>query len=203
MTDAPTPLPLTVIGSTRTRAMRVLWLLEELGLPYAHIPARPHSDEARGANASGKVPVLLVGDVALTDSTAILTFLADCAERFTCPPGTIARTRQDGFTQAILDEIDALLWTATRHSFVLPEEMRLPAIKDSLKWEFSRNQARLAARLGKAEFLMGDEMTVPDIVLTHCLAWAQAANFPDTEANLTAYRERLRTRPAYQRAAAM
>lgn len=202
MSDALTPLPLTVIGTVRTRTVRVLWLLEELGLPYTHIPARPGSDEARAHNPSAKVPVLLVGEVTLTDSTAILTYLADRAQRFTCPSGTLERARQDGFTQVILDEIEGLLWTASRHSFVLPEEMRLPAIKDSLKWEFSRNQARLAARLGDAPFLMGDEMTVPDILLTQCLAWAVAANFPDTEPNLTAYLQRLRARPAYQRAAA-
>jgi glutathione S-transferase len=191
-----------VIGAVRTRTVRVLWLLEELGLPYAHVPARPGSDEVRGVNGSGKVPVLMVGDVALSDSTAILTYLSDREARFTCPPGTLDRARQDGFTQAILDEIEALVWAAARHSFILPEAMRLPAIKDSLKWEFARNQARLAARLGDAPFLMGDEMTVPDILLTQCLAWAATANFPETEANLTAYRDRLRARPAYQRAAA-
>ena len=194
---------LTVIGHTRTRTIRVLWLLEEMGLPYTHIPARPGSDEARVYNAAGKVPVLLVGDAALTDSTAILTWLADREHRFTFPAGSLERARQDGFTLLILDEIEGLLWTAARHSFVLPEEMRLPAIKDSLKWEFTRNQARLAARLGDAAFLMGDHMTVPDILLTQCLAWAASANFPETEPNLTAYRERLRARPAYQRAAAM
>ena len=193
---------LTVIGHTRTRTVRVLWLLEELGLQHAHIPARPGADEARAYNAAGKVPVLMVGDVALTDSTAILTWLADREHRFTYPAGSLERARQDGFTQLILDEIEALIWTASRHNFVLPEELRLPAIKDSLKWEFARNQARLAARLGDGAFLMGDQMTVPDILLTQCLAWAATASFPETEPNLTAYRERLRARPAYQRAAA-
>ena len=194
--------PLTVVGTARSRAARVLWLLEELGLPYDHIQARPGSDEARAYNPSGKVPVLLIGDASLTESTAILTWLADREGRFTYPAGSLERARQDGFTQLILDEIEALIWTSARHSFVLPEELRLPAIKPSLKWEFAQNQARLALRLGDAPFLMGDLMTVPDIILTQCLAWAASASFPDAEPNLTAYRERLRARPAYQRAAA-
>lgn len=192
--------PLTLVGPVGSRAARVLWLLEELGLPYTHILARPASDEARAYNPSGKVPVLLVGATPLTDSTAILTFLSDRAQRFTCAAGSLERARQDGFTQLVLDEIEALLWTASRHSFVLPEDQRLPAIKPSLKWEFARNQARLAARLGGAPFLMGDEMTVPDIILTHCLGWAASASFPDPEPNLTAYAQRLRARPAYLRA---
>lgn len=193
---------LTVIGTVRTRTLRVLWMLEELGLAYDHVPARPGSDEAKAHNGSGKVPVLLVGDVALTDSVAILTWLADREGRFTYPAGRLERARQDGFTQLVVDEIEGLLWTAARHTFVLPEEMRLPAIKDSLKWEFSRNQARLAARLGDAPFLMGDEMTVPDLLLAHCLGWAVSAGFPETAPNLVAYRDRLRARPAFLRAAA-
>lgn len=190
---------LTVIGHRATRAARVLWLLEELGLPYTHIPARPQSSQAQAHNPSGKVPILLVGDRALTDSTAILTFLTDREGRCTHPCGTLDRARQDGLTQAILDEFDALLWTASRHSFVLPEEMRLPAIKDSLRWEYARNQARMAERLGDGPFLMGAGMTVPDLILAHCLDWAVAAKFPAPEPNLAAFHARMRARPAYQR----
>ena len=79
-------------------------------------------------------------------------------------------------TQFLLDELDACLWTAARHSFVLPEAMRLPAIKDSLKWEYARSLQRLADRMA-GPFLMGDEMTVPDIIATHCLGWGVAARF--------------------------
>ena len=106
--------------------------------------------------------------MALTDSTAILTFLADRHGALTFPGGSLERARQDGFSQLILDEFDAVLWTAARHSFVLPETLRLPAIKDSLKWEFATNAERLSARLGDGPFLMGSAMTVPDVILTHC-----------------------------------
>jgi glutathione S-transferase len=194
--------PYTVIGATRTRTARVLWLLEELGVPYKHLPAMPRSGDALRHNPAGKVPVLLVGDLALTDSTAIMTFLADAHGRFTAPAGTLARAAQDGMTQRILDECDALLWTASRHSFILPEEMRLPAIKDSLRWEFARNMSALAERLGDGPYLMGAEVTVPDFLLAHCLGWAQSAKFVVEEPRLSRYLERMRARPAYQRAMA-
>lgn len=192
---------LTVIGHRATRTARVLWMLEELGLPFTHIPARPQSSQVREHNPSGKVPVLLVDGAALTDSTAILTFLTDREGRFTHPAGSLDRARQDGLTQAVLDEFDALLWTASRHSFVLPEEMRLPAIKESLRWEYARNQARMTDRLGAGPFLMGDEMTVPDVILAHCLDWAMAAKFPGPEGALADFHARMRARPAYQRGA--
>lgn len=191
----------TVIGSRGTRAIRVLWMLEELGQAYEHIPARPRSDEARAANPSGKVPALLVDGEALADSVAIITYLADRHGQFTHPAGTLERARQDALTLMILDEVENLLWMAARHSFVLPEEQRVPGIKPSLKWEFGQAMPRLEAAL-KGPFLMGEAMTVPDILLTHCLGWAERAGFPEPGRALNDYRVRMEAREAYQRAAA-
>ena len=61
-----------VIGSRATRAIRVLWMLEEIGVPYNHVAASPRSPEASAANPSGKVPSLRNGETVLTDSAAIL-----------------------------------------------------------------------------------------------------------------------------------
>jgi glutathione S-transferase len=191
----------TVVGSVKTRAARVVWMLEELGLPYDHLPLRPGSQEARQVNPSGKVPALVVDGVTLTDSVAILTYLADRHGQFTHPAGTIARAQQDGFTGLILDELEAPLWTAARHSFVLPEEMRLAEIKPSLRWEFQRNQARLAEGFA-GPFLMGEVMTVPDLLLSHCLSWAAGAKFPDPAPVLAAFQARMTARPAWARAMA-
>lgn len=191
-----------VIGTKGSRTMRVLWMLEELGQPFEHVAAPPRSDAVRALNPAGKVPVLVDGDLVLTDSTAILTFLADRHGSLTHPAGTADRARQDGLTQLILDEFDAALWTAARHSFILPPEHRVPAVKDSLKWEFARSQAALVARWNEGPFLMGHEMTVPDIILCHCLDWALAAKFPVTEARLADYAAMMHVRPAFQRAAA-
>ena len=190
-------------GTTRTRAARVLWLLEELGSQYQHHDSAPHSPEILALNPSGKVPVLTHGALILTDSTAILTHLADTNAAFTHPPATPERAQQDALTFLILDEFDACLWTATRHSFVLPEAHRLPAIKDSLRWEFDLSCTRLAPRLADpvltGPFLMGDQMTIPDIILTHCLLWAIAARFPLSEPALLDYFARMRARPAFRR----
>lgn len=191
-----------VIGAAKTRAARVLWMLEELGVPFEHVAATPRSDEARAASASGKVPVLLVDGTAISDSTAIIQFLADKHGAFTHPAGSMARAQQDSFTQAILDEFDAVLWTAARHSFVLPPEQRLPQIKDSLKWELERSQKALVARMGDGPFLMGDDFTVPDIILAHCLGWAVSAKFDIIEDRLRDYAEHVRARPAFARAMA-
>lgn len=191
-----------LVGNRATRAFRPLWLLEELGVPYEHVPAAPRSDEVRALSPAGKVPVLVDGDDVIADSTAILTYLADKHGAFTNPAGTVARARQDAWTFRVLDEVDSILWTAARHSFVLPEAERVPAVKDSLKAEFARNLDRIAADLS-SDCLAGDDLTVPDILLAHCLGWARNAGFPDAPEALVEYLRRLRTRPAFERAAAL
>ncbi len=192
----------TVIGSVGSRTARVLWMLEELGQPYTHVPAPPRSDGVTAVNPAGKVPVLVVDGTPITDSTAIVQFLADRHGALTHPAGTLERARQDSLTQFLLDEFDAALWVAARHSFILPTEMRMPGIKSSLHWEFARSQAELVRRMGEGPFLMGETMTVPDILLGHCGAWAEAARFPITQPRLVERLADLHARPAYQRAMA-
>lgn len=197
MTDHP---DYTVIGTLRTRTLRVIWLLEELGLPYTHLPAPPHAAEVKAQNPTGKVPVLLADGAVLTDSVAILTFLADRHAAFTLPAGSLGRGRQDGLTQRILDDLEAPIWAAARHKFVLPEAMRQPLVIPAMQAEFARNQAAFAEQMGKGPFLMGAEMTIADIVLTHSLLWAQLSRFPEPDPALAAYLDRMRTRPALLRA---
>lgn len=191
----------TVIGNVKSRALRVLWTLEELGLDYEHVDAGPRSDEVTRISPAGKVPVLVADGVPITDSVAIMTFLADRHGALTFPAGTIDRARQDSLTQMILDEIDAVLWTAARHSFVLPEDLRIGAIKDSLKWEFARSEKALVDRMAEdGPFLMGETMTIADILLAHCGGWAIAAKFPISEPRLREHIAMMRDRPAFHRA---
>ncbi len=190
----------TVIGTVGSRTARVLWMLEELGQPYEHIAAPPRSEGVREFNPAGKVPVLIADGTPITDSTAIIQFLTDRHGALTHPAGTLDRARQDSLTQFLLDEFDAALWVAARHSFILPETLRMPAIKSSLHWEFERSQKVLVERMAEGPFLMGATMTVPDIILGHCGRWAVAARFPITEPRLTDYLARSQSRPAFVRA---
>jgi glutathione S-transferase len=189
-------------GGTKSRAFRVLWMLEELEVPYEWEASAPRSDEVRAMNPSGKIPCFSDNGEVLIDSVAIVQYLADKHGRFTFPAGTIERARQDGFMQFANDEMDGTLWTAARNSFVLPEDKRVPAIKDTLKWEFARSMAVLAERLGDREYLMGDTFTVADLIAAHCGTWARNANFETGQPSIDAYVDRVTARPAWKRAAA-
>ena len=79
----------TVIGTVKSRALRVIWMLEELDVQFDHIAAPPQSEGVIQVSPSGKVPVLVEDGVPITDSTAILQYLADKHGQFTHPAGTL------------------------------------------------------------------------------------------------------------------
>ncbi len=188
-----------VIGHPRSRALRVIWALEELEQPYKIVPAPPRSEEALRYNPLGKIPALVDEKATLTDSVAIITYLADKHGTLTHKAGTPERAHQDALTQFAVSEIDAALWTKSKHSFILPEDQRIPAAKATAAGEFATAMAQLDMLLGEQEFVAGDDLTIPDIVISHCAGWALSAKFPLPEGRVGAYLKRLRKRPAMGR----
>ncbi|CTQ32544.1 glutathione S-transferase family protein [Jannaschia rubra] len=186
-------------GQIKSRALRPLWLLEELGLDYDFVPTAPRSAEAHAVSPLGKIPVLETPEGAIFDSVAMMTFLADRHGGFTHPAGSHARARQDALTNTLNETFDAVLWSYAKHSFVLPEEHRVPAVKDSLRWQFAQYAAVMDDLLGDGPFLMGDDPLIPDILLAHCCGWAAGLSF-DLPDGLRAHMTLMRARPAFRRA---
>lgn len=114
------------------------------------------------------------------------------------PSGSIERAQQDAMVFRLIDEVDMILWSAARHSFILPEEKRVTAIKPSLKWEFERNIDRIMEEK-ESKFLMGDEFMLPDIILAHCGSWARSAKFPLENKRFNNYINFCYDRPAVKR----
>jgi len=189
-----------VLGNVRTRTFRVLWALHELGLEFEHMDFPAQSPEALKLNPSGKVPAMIAEGETIIDSVAIITYLADKHGDLTYPSGTIERARQDSFTNLIIDEFDAMLWAAARHTFVLPLQKRVPQVKESLRWEFARSIKNMETRMGDGPNLMGEKFTIPDIILTQCGGWARVAKFDVPEGKLRDYFKRQIKRPAYIKA---
>ena len=187
-----------ILGIAQSRTFRVLWMLEEIGECYEHIPAKPKSSEIIKFNKTGKVPVLLDGDEVLTDSSAIVSYLGDKHKKLSFQSGSIERAYQDSMVFRIIDEVDMILWLAARHSFILPEERRVNAIKPSLKWEFERNIDRIMSEK-ESKFLLGDEFMLPDIILAHCGSWARSAKFPLENKYFNDYIKMCYDRPAVRR----
>lgn len=192
----------TVIGTVKSRAFRVLWMLEELGQPYELLKAAPRSDAAKAHNPLGKIPALVDADYVLIDSVAIMTYLADKHCGLTAPAGTPDRARQDAVTLWLIDELDAVLWTHSKHTFVLPDKLRVPDISPTLHKEFTRNADTFAGMLEQSgDFIMGDRISLPDLLAVHCFGWAFGSGFPALPDTVKTYTKRLRARPAFRAAA--
>ena len=189
---------LQVFGRVKSRTFRVVWFLEEAGIPYDLKEIAPRSEDAKKVYKNGKIPFIVDDHNVISDSVAILTYLSDKNKVFTHSPGSIERAKQDAITFRILDEFEALLWVAAKHTFILPTEKKVPDIINILKWEFTRNQEKFIDEFTMNNFLCGERFLVPDILLVHCLVWAESMNFSICD-SLTKYVDRLKERPAYQK----
>jgi glutathione S-transferase len=190
----------TVIGHPASRAIRVIWMLEELGADYEINPAGPGSDEMKRVNPTGKAPALKDGDTLLIDSAAICQYLADKHGALTHKAGTPERGHQDSFTFFAMDDMEYPLWTEAKHRFLYPEKYRVPNMKETCRWEFGRAMQALEERFGEGPFVTGDQFTVPDLLLGHCAAWAKNIEFELPGGKVGDYFERVLARPARARA---
>ena len=198
-----------VYGYPQTRSRRITWMLEELQQDYEFKlvdfkKGESRSPEYLAINPAGKVPALLDGELLLTESAAILTYLGDKFPEKGLVPA--AGTRQRGlfnqWSYFALAELEQPLWTMGKHRFALPEERRVPAILDTAAWEFQRALALLEQGLGERPYILGEQMSGADILLAHTLIWALNFKQPVAADNLQHYVERLRSREALARAIA-
>ena len=192
----------TVIGYGGTRAFRLLWMLEELSLPYRHERVMPFTDAARDRTPGGKLPALELADgTMLQDSTAILTWLADHHDALTFPAGSVERARQDAFVQLVLENVDAPLmcWTLMVQRVRADAE---PAVRDwvadSVDSGFDCVEQALSD--GGGPWLMGNSFTIADIILGHCLHWAERYERPVRQPVLRRYLTQIESRSAYRTA---
>jgi glutathione S-transferase len=198
-----------IYGLPHSRSFRAVWAAEEVDAAYVHVPVTQlegglGAPEYRALNPGGKVPTLVDGPLVLTESAAIVTWLADThpAAGLAPTPGTPLRAQYLRWLFFTQTELEQPLWTIDKHTKVLPEELRVEAIVPTARWEFRQAERVLAEGLGDRPWILGDEFSGADIVILHCLSWARAQDLPTEHENLRAYVKRARQRPAYARARA-
>ncbi len=182
-----------VIGSFRTRTQRVLWALEEMGIAYDWLDARPQSEDVRSVSSAGRVPVLVVDEEILLDSEAILSFLCDRHKRLGFEAGSIERARQDAHLAYANEFIDAPLWMRARtkrNTDLVPKELQI-----SVEKILHQACEKIGEITAGETFLMGQTFTIADIYTAHCLGWAKGEGFKLSKEALSYYR-RCYARPA-------
>ncbi len=188
-----------LLGSPKTRAGRVMWMLEELGVEYDINPCGPHDPAVAEINPTGKIPALIDGDTVINDSTAILFHLGDKHQKLTYPLGSPERAKMMSVIFFATDAIEQPLWTMAKHTFVYPENVReLDAVRPAARHEFGQAMKVLDKMLGTQEFIMGDEFSTADIILGHLGGWAKGSGFGADEGRIGEYMSRVRSRPAWK-----
>ncbi len=193
-------------GYPQSRSTRIIWLLEEIGVDYEFIKidlmaGGGQTEGYLSIHADGKVPAIDDDGFVLTESAAILSYLADKypESKLAPEPTTQQRVKYDEWCFFVLTELEQPLWTVGKHSFVLPEGKRVPAIIDVAHWEFLKACKVLEKRLGEQEYALGSSFSVIDILIAHTLRWAKAFKVPSGCKSLDAYRDRICARPSFGR----
>ena len=184
-----------------TRSARVRWTLLELDVPFESVtgeaPAFFGSPELRAVHPLGKVPALVDDGRKLIESAAICTWLADSHpdKGLIAAPGSFARALHDQWVAFTLSELEAYLWSTTRNTFIYPEAERLPVIFEQNAMEARRALAVFDAHLAEAEWLVEGRFSVTDIFVGFAVNWAAGMKLTADFPHVTAYRERLLSRP--------
>ncbi|MFO1106586.1 MAG: glutathione S-transferase family protein [Amaricoccus sp.] len=184
----------------RSRSLRALWLLEELGVEYRLEPiSLERGDNKRpdflALNPMGKVPVVTVDGHPVWETPAIIAHLCDLHPSAGLAPALGTPDRADYYR-----------WLA------FGTAVMEPAFMDHVKhhevstrqagWgDFASMKTALAAGLAGRDWLVGDRFSGADILVGGNLSWFTlwaADDFADLP-GAAAYVERIRARPALQR----
>lgn len=203
---------LVLWGAGTTRTIRPHWALHELGLAYARKPILPRTGETQtpeytALNPRQKVPLLQDGDLVMGESAAIIAYLAK-----TYPDEAVALIPKDPETYArwlewcffIVTELDSTsLYVMRRHDSnkgLAHIYGDAPGVVSQAAEYFQKQLKHVDVALSDGrEYLLGDQFTTADILLTTCLTWAIDYDVAICD-RAQVYLDRLIKRPAYRRA---
>ena len=191
----------------RTRAVRVLWLLEELGLPYElkRVEFRPPvGNFFSQPTPLGKLPTIEDGEVVMCESGAIVEYILERHGGGRLAP-LVGSPERGPFLQWLhfsestaFPPLGIIVWlTAYRpdgddHAVIVADAR----VRASAGLEF------LARGLGDGPYLLGEEFSAADIMMGFTLVAARALGvLDDRYPTLLEYVTRLQARPAFQVAA--
>jgi glutathione S-transferase len=200
---------LTIHHLGLSQSERIVWLCEELELPYKLVRydrdsrTRLAPAEYKALHPLGTAPIIQDGDVTLAETGAIVDYI-------------VAKYNGQSLTLGPNDPgfADYLFWLHFANGSLMPGQMmgliaaRIPGQTEEgakmLDMRASRAFGMLEKRLGETPYLAGDTLTAADIVTVFSLTTMRMFGPRDISGypNILAYLQRIAARPAYQRAMA-
>ena len=200
-------LMLKLHHAPNSRAGRIVWLLEELKLPYdintmKFHPSDLKSDEHRARHPLGRIPVLEDNDISIYESGAIVEYiLARHA------PGKLKPNVNDNTYPQYLQwfhycegMVMPPMNTIVVHTIILPEERRDEVVLGQAQRLLSKALSPINDALEGKEYLIGD-FSAADIMLGHALYMSKRLNCVSNDlSNIVDYIARIELRPCFQKA---
>jgi glutathione S-transferase len=195
-------------GVPGSRAMRSLWMLEELGVPYENIKTQFATDsrqpEYLKINPNGRVPALQDGDVTLWESLAINLYLARKFDKGLWPKSIAGEGHTFKWSIWAMTEAEEPVVTALLHRVFYPPEQRDAQKADDAAERFQVPLKVLDGELAGKTYLLGSDFTVADLNVASVLCWAPMGGIDMSGApDVAAWMLRCTSRPAYARVMAM
>lgn len=198
---------ITLYHCTAARSFRPLWALEELELPYdlqmLPFPPRALAKDYLALNPLGTIPFLIDGETRMTESAAVLQYLATRYGPTPLAvgidePGYGAFLNWLHFGEATLTFPQTLV---LRYAKLEPEARRSPQVAaDYAKWFFGRLRA-VEVAVANSETLCAGRFTVADISVGYALLLAERIGLAkDFGPATAAYWRRLQERDGFRRA---
>ncbi len=190
-------MPIVLHHHPYSRAANVIWMLEEVGVPYTLKYVNILAGEQKSAdflalNSMGKLPVLVDGEAVIAESAAIAMYLGD---RYA--PGRLAPAFDDPARGAYLR------WCVYPAAVIEPG-----SICKANEWPFKPGQAgwgsydsmmeTLERGLSNGPWLLGERFTMADTLVGGTLRWMLRFKMMEARPSFVAYADRLAERPALQ-----
>ncbi len=211
---------ITVHHLDNSRSQRVLWLLEELDVPYrienyARDPKTMLAPEAlRRVHPLGKSPVITDGDITVAESGAIVEYLVERqgSGRLAPPPGTPERRRYtywlhfaegSAMPPLLMKLVFDRVASAPMPFFARPIAKAIAAqvMAGFVTPNLERQLDFMEAELGRSPWFAGADFTAADIQMSFPIeASAQRAGLDARRPRLMDWLARIHARPAYRRA---
>ncbi|MBF96002.1 MAG: hypothetical protein CFH34_00767 [Alphaproteobacteria bacterium MarineAlpha9_Bin4] len=199
---------ITLHFSSNSRSQRVLWLLEELELPYKlnkikFHPSELKSEEHRKRHPLGRVPVLEDKDVIIFESGAIIEYIIAKYDRKELKPGVdsdIFPTYLQWYHYCegmVMPPMN----TVVVHTLILPPERRNPEILRQAKNLLTKSILPVDELLSKNKFLIKDNISGVDFMLGHSLFMANNLGcVSDDMKNILRYLELINSLKSFNKA---
>ena len=169
---------LKIYGVPGSRAYRALWMANELGLDYEHVPIRfadgsTRTPEYLAVNPNGQIPAIDDGGFKLCESMAINLYLAKKHDRGFWPKTLEGEAQAMQWSFWAMTEVEKPALAVLLHRMFLPEERRNPKLADEGEQQLQKPLAVLDRALAQTGYLVGSSFTVADLNVASVLSWAR------------------------------